>query len=133
MELKKIGHRTINANILFQGETVDIDSNLSAIVNTQPVSQEDAAFREWLCSFPEDRKFSPAALRYAAAIFSDAEGHEAVEPLVTLHNSIPLGQVCIAKKYIIYALYTGLQITGGWGDTSPPPIFGLHPPNNFDF
>ena len=36
-----------------------------------------------------------AALRYAAAIFTEGDGHEAVEPLVTLHNNIPLHQVIL--------------------------------------
>ena len=34
-----------------------------------------------------------SALRYAAAIFTEGDGREAVEPLVTLHNNIPLHQV----------------------------------------
>ena len=69
-----------------------VDSNWTALLKTEPVSAEDAAFREWLNNFPTDRRFSPAALRYAAAIFTEGEGLEAVEPLVTLHNNIPLPQ-----------------------------------------
>ncbi|KAL5257711.1 hypothetical protein ACHWQZ_G012583 [Mnemiopsis leidyi] len=70
-----------------------VDANWTALLRTQPCSPEDAAFREWLNSFPKERRFSPAALRYAAAIFTEGDGHEAVEPLVTLHNNIPLHQM----------------------------------------
>ena len=44
-----------------------------------------------------------AALRYAAAIFTEGDGHEAVEPLVTLHNNIPLHQV-----YLQFQLEIGM-------------------------
>ena len=41
-----------------QGDLVD--ANWTALLRTQPCSPEDAAFREWLNSFPKERRFSPA-------------------------------------------------------------------------
>lgn len=56
-----------------------------------------------------------SALRYAAAIFTEGEGHEAVEPLVTLHNNIPLPQVissfCRGEKKPYHANVTLVTTT----------------------
>ena len=47
-----------NWHVTVQGDLVD--ANWTALLRTQPCSPEDAAFREWLNSFPKERRFSPA-------------------------------------------------------------------------
>jgi len=104
-----------------EGELVDWKPSA---LEAKTMAPEDAAFREWLCSGPEDRRSSVAALRYAAAIFSDCEGHEALEPLVTLHNNIPLGRMEEFLEKIAQARdVTDLLDVPTCDDTTPSPSF----------
>ena len=67
MKFVKVSVQTLRRNELveddktltsLQGDLVD--ANWTALLRTQPCSPEDAAFREWLNSFPKERRFSPA-------------------------------------------------------------------------
>jgi len=105
-----------------EGELVDWKPSA---LEAKTMAPEDAAFREWLCSGPEDRRSSVAALRYAAAIFSDCEGHEALEPLVTLHNNIPLGRMEGFLEKIAQArdVTDLLDVPSCCDDNTPSPSF----------
>ena len=55
-----------------------MDANWTALLRTQPCSPEDAAFREWLNSFPKERRFSPAGQFWLLAVLVAGEVHRVI-------------------------------------------------------